>query len=352
MEQIAKILAYILPILFFLILWILCILNKGQREGKIGFLVQIRENRLFRILDYLILFSLWSLSVYFFFECINKSIFQDLFDDSNKIIPYLTLLLKYIITPTWLIALFGPIILASNYKVSKDSYHKMHQSEWGSFIDTRFYHTFDLNALIIGWITFAFQILTNPIFSIQRLNPSIKFYYLQKGITSNFDSSYDGLGESVGQCFQFITHDLLSILFILLAIGFTIWILIRLLTGQLSETRVIELYEGEEKDGRRERKYPLLSSRITLYRYIIALFSFLYLAWAEYYITFNIVKEIDKNCSPINSLPELLQKLSIPENNEFIKLVLFLVFFILTIIVCWHYFVYFKSILLRKKSEK
>jgi hypothetical protein len=272
--------------------------------------------------------------------------------DRNLVISYFALFLKSLLTFTSILAIFGPSILSLNYNLfighvgdfrleKTNLYSGLFRTKWIEIIDTQFGHSFDLNALIIVWGAFAYQILSNPIYNIHFLLYKIKvFYSLNSGLQSIDNcwiNKFPTYGDSINECINFISTDPLSIVVITLAIGFVIWIFRRLISGELSQSKTVELYEKYESNGQLKNKYFLLSSRITLYRYMFVLFSFLYLAWSEYYIQFNVSKNNISQEDAEKYLNTALSSFGIPNNPNYIIFILYLILFFFTIIIGHHY---------------
>jgi hypothetical protein len=329
--------------------------ERGEKGSFIRYIYHLKEQNLLLPTNFVTIIILCIISIYLFFH--NNVLVYNNSDD--PLILYLHLFFKSFLTPTSFIAIFGPVILALNYRLyigqvtyfSDNEGLALRRTHWRDFIDAQFDHTHELNALIIAWIAFAYQIASNPLFSILKVNSILKTHILQKLVVDtqiskqyvcndwlNGDSD---IGESLNQCVNNTSHDLLSLIIVTLALGFLVWMLRRLLLGDLSEFKIIKIYETYVKDDRRIRMYPPLASRITLYRYTLVLFSFLYLAWSEYYITSNVANGIIGKYTIIN-LYDAVALLNIPQDPNYIWIVLLLICLSLTVIIYGHYFAYFK----------
>lgn len=356
-EIILQVIIYTPVILFLIFLYFLFFNKKrGKKGGAIRFIYHIRKKKLLRP-EYSASFIFSSaLYIFCFYWSVDEKIYINVTPEIAT--AYVYLFLKSLFTPTTLIAILGPTILALNYNLfvghigerrinSSNPYSEMYRTRWSEFIDTQFAHTFELNALIIAWGAFAYQIISNPLTAIEKLIMHIKLYYLQNNIVCNeigWLEKFPNLSEFSNECMKFIRNELLSVIVISLAIGFVIWIFRRLISGQLSRIREVELYERYWINNRLERRYPSLANRITLYRIILVLFSYLYLAWSEYYITYNIAQNILVRCSAgsIELLKRITKLSEIPKNPEVIIFILLIVLFIITIIIGLHFIAVFK----------
>lgn len=327
------------------------------------FLHSIRQ----KLIDFANVFTfiiLFLVSILVIFICFQKDVFSGDFGDN--IFHYFSLLPYSLFTSTSVIAILGPTILSLNYRLFKgytshqsknhqnNNYAQIHEPSLSRFIDAQFDHSHQLSALILAWGAFSYQFLITPIVSLINLANNLSIKACQSGYGCNdtclINYSY---GDAIDQLVNIIKYEPLSLAIITLAIGFIIWIFVRLISGQLSTTEIVVLYERETNET---FSSPPIASRITLYRYILVMFSFLYYVWSKNYLLALSRDELIRKCdfgpmqskSIINSLNESLN-LTLTSNDE-IYFILFIILFLLTILVSSHFIANFKYILKSKIS--
>jgi|GEM_PF-3602060 len=288
----------------------------------------------------------------FFLLCITKLMNVDF---RKNLFPYISLFPKSLFTPTTIIAIFGPTILALNYRLFNSQFVNSQSSSFrfpalsisqSKFIDARFDHTHQLNALIIAWGAFGYQILMSPLESLLKLTSSVDIISHHRNTTCSdvclLHSEYT-FGRALDQAIYWVQNDLISIVIVTLAIGFVVWTSIRLISGQLSKPEIVALYE---KDLSNSFSHPPITSRITLYRYIFVFFSFLYLSWSDCYLKFKQRDIILSQCNFADSdtLGTVVNKMhNIPSDTDSGILLLLLLFFsFLTISIGLHFLANFK----------
>ena len=144
----------------------------------------------------------------------------------------------------------------------------------------------------------------------------------------------------------------MSLVIVSLAFGFVIWASIRLISGELSTSNIVGLYEREKG---KELSPPPFASRITLYRVIFVLFSFLYLTWSNCYLTFEAKRLIIGDChfgDSKNAVQTAIDSaLGLPKQSGGIYLITFIIVFLISMFVVLYYFSELKY-LMRAKSKK
>jgi hypothetical protein len=246
----------------------------------------------------------------------------------------------------------GPTILALNYRLFKghvadlnadnSSYAGLYRSKFRPYLDAQFDHTHQLNALIIAWGAFAFEIINAPLERLTKLADTIQIIVNQDHISCQnvcLNSTVYKYGDAVNDFIDLASHNLISLLIVSLAFGFVIWAFVRLISGELSTPDIMKLYE---KKNQTSFSLPPFASRITLYRYIFVSFTFLYLTWTRCYLTFRARGFFIEKCNFNTSDKEIINKetdriLGLPGHDATIYLIILIVILLITIFIMAYY---------------
>ncbi len=302
-------------------------------------------------------------TIFVFCLCIYKEVFSAGFFSSLE--PFLALFPKSLLSPTTIIAVFGPTILSLNYRLFKShtldiskkqnpNYSTIHTVGSNRYIAALFDHSHQLSVLIIAWGAFTFQIFIAPLNSIISVANAINLGSCKLGeICKDTCLVNFRYGDAVNLVVSETQTDLFSLSITLLAVGFVTWTFIRLISGQLSTNNVVELYEKDENEN---YSYPTIASRVTLYRFILVAFSYLYFVWSDYYLSISVKNTLLQKCSlsyfnNIKLNNETSEFLQIPINSSnSIYFVLFFILLCLTGLVAWHYISYIKFVINKDKE--
>lgn len=351
-----------------LIIFLICLLPYFRKRNKnYPFAKLIYHIRKHKQLDFQNVFTFIVPNVvclFLLFECVRLNFFSVDFLANAKVV--LQLFPTSLVTPTIAIAVLGPSILSLNYnlfkanvyetsKEFKNFYTGIYLSREGRFIDAQLDHTHQLNSLVIAWGAFAYEIITLPQRSLASFElAKLKIENLSPCLEQGFKNCTK---EPFYEALNLIETDFVSLVIITIALGFISWMLIRLISGQLSGIDVVDLYL---KDKNKKYTNPPISSRITLYRYVLVFFSFLYLVWVKYYLLIKAKVKLDKyGCNDAlykSNVSDIISDLGIPNLNSGYKYIIFVAFaffLFLSIIIGSHYLANFRyNIKSRLKQER